>query len=49
MLFAGGNVRFCTTTTVGLNADDIFCNQYGKVGAGVCREDTVLGRPYERP
>jgi hypothetical protein len=49
VLFAGGNVRFCTTTTVGLNADDIFCNRFGRVGAGVGREDTVLGRPEEQP
>lgn len=49
VLFAGGNVRFCTTPTVGVNGDDIFCNQWGLVGAGVSREDTVLGGPYERP
>jgi hypothetical protein len=49
VLFAGGNVRFCTTSTVGVNGDDIFWNQYDKVGAGVSREDTVLGRPEERP
>lgn len=49
VLYAGGNVRFCTTSTVGVNGDDIFVNQYGQVGAGVAREDTVLGRPEERP
>ena len=49
VLFAGGNVRFCTTTNVGLNADDICCNRLGLVGAGVDPEDTVLGRPNERP
>jgi hypothetical protein len=49
VLYAGGNVRFCTTSTVGVNADDIFINQNGQVGAGVSREDTVLGRPEERP
>jgi hypothetical protein len=49
VLFAGGNVRFCTTSTVGVNGDDIYCNQWGLVGAGVSREDTVLGGPYERP
>ena len=49
VLFAGGNVRFYTTSNVGLNADDIFCNRLGKVGAGVDPEDTVLGRPNERP
>jgi hypothetical protein len=49
VLYAGGNVRFCTTSTVGINGDDIFWNQFDKVGAGVSREDTVLGRPEERP
>lgn len=49
VLFAGGNVRFCTTANVGLNADDIFYNRYDLVGAGVDPEDTVLGRPNERP
>lgn len=49
VLFAGGNVRFCTTPTVGVDADDIFRNKWGEVGAGVSRTDTVLGRPEERP
>lgn len=49
VLYAGGNVRFCTTNTVGVNSDDIFMNQNGAVGAGISREDTVLGRPEERP
>jgi hypothetical protein len=49
VLFAGGNVRFCTTATVGVNGDDIFCNQLGQVGAGVSREDTALGGPFEKP
>lgn len=49
VLFAGGHVRFCTSATVGVNQDDIFCNQRGQVGAGVGREDTVLGRPEEKP
>lgn len=49
VLFAGGNVRFCTVATVGVNQDDIFRNQFGQVGAGVGREDTVLGRPEEKP
>jgi len=49
VLFAGGNVRFCTTSSVGVDGDDIFCNRLGQVGAGVAREDTVLGGPYERP
>ena len=49
VLFAGGNVRFCTTTNVGLNADDIFYNRLDQVGAGLGRDDAVLGRPEERP
>ena len=49
VLFAGGNVRFCTTSTVGIDADDIFTNYVGGVGAGLSRNDTVLGRPDERP
>jgi hypothetical protein len=49
VLFAAGNVRFCTTPNVGVDMDDIFCNVEGKVGAGLHRYDTALGRPEERP
>jgi hypothetical protein len=49
VLFANGNVRFCTTTTVGIDGDDIFCNKDGAVSAGRSWDDTVLGRPEERP
>jgi hypothetical protein len=51
VLFAGGNVRFCTHTQVGMNGDDIFCNANGDVGAGLYRlfpNDSALGQ-YERP
>jgi hypothetical protein len=49
VLFAGGNVRFCTLPTVGINGDDIFTNRDGFVSAGLSRDDTVLGRPEEKP
>jgi hypothetical protein len=49
VLFAGGNVRFCTTATVGVGGDDIFTNARGEVGAGLYRLDCALGRPEEIP
>lgn len=49
VLFLGGNVRFCTNVKVGINQDDIFVNDDGKVGAGLRKLDTVLGAPEERP
>jgi hypothetical protein len=49
VLFAGGNVRFCTTPTVGVDGDNIFTNVRGEVGAGLHRLDSVLGRPEEIP
>ena len=49
VLFAGGNVRFCTTSTVGVGGDDIFTNARGEVAAGLHRLDSVLGRPEEIP
>ncbi len=49
VLFAGGNVRFCTTSLVGIDRDDIFLNADGRVGAGLFRTDTALGRPEEQP
>jgi hypothetical protein len=48
-LFAGGNVRFATTATVGVNGDDIYRNQRGVVAAGVHRADAVLGVAGDRP
>ena len=49
VLFVGGNVRFCTTSLVGVDGDDIFLNRNGKVGAGLDRLDSALGRPDEQP
>ena len=49
VLFAGGNVRFCTVATVGVGGDDIFTNARGEVAAGLHRLDSVLGRPEEIP
>ncbi len=49
VLFAGGNVRFATTATVGVNGDDIYQNQHGRVAAGLHRSDTVLGIAGDRP
>lgn len=49
VLFAGGHVRFCTSSHVGVNQDDIFCNADGRVGAGLFPKDSALGRPEELP
>jgi hypothetical protein len=49
VLYAGGNVAFCTTNTVGVNGDDIFCNVKGQVGAGLFPTDASLGRANEEP
>ena len=49
VLFLGGNVRFCSHVTVGINQDDIFVNDHGQVGAGLRKQDSVLGRAEERP
>jgi hypothetical protein len=49
VLFANGQVRFCTHANVGIENDHIFRNERGKVGAGLRREDSVLGRGYEMP
>jgi hypothetical protein len=49
VLFIGGNVRFATLATVGVNGDDIYRNQLGEVAAGLTRVDTVLGRPTDVP
>jgi hypothetical protein len=43
VLYLGGNVRFCTQRTVGINSDDIYTNWDQQVLAGKAREDTVLG------
>jgi hypothetical protein len=49
VLHAGGHVRIATTPHFGPYQDHIFQNVYGFVGAGVNREDIVLGRPGDRP
>ena len=49
VLFAGGNVRFATVPTVGVNGDDIYRNMLGRVAAGVDRADAVLGVGFDRP
>jgi hypothetical protein len=49
VLFSGGNVTFCSKTTVGMYDDDIFFNADRKVGAGLFRWDSVLGRAEDKP
>jgi prepilin-type processing-associated H-X9-DG protein len=49
VLFMDGHVRFCTSRAVGVNGDDIFVNRDNRVGAGLDRLDTVLGRNTARP
>lgn len=49
VLFAGGFVRFATVATVGVDGDDIYCNQLGRVAAGLTPTDTVLGLGGVRP
>ena len=49
VLFAGGNVRFATTATVGVNGDDIYRNKRGVVAAGLDRADAVLGIAGDQP
>ncbi len=49
VLFAGGNVRFCPNSLVGPNDDDIYSNRLGRIGAGIDRNDSALGRLEDRP
>jgi hypothetical protein len=49
VLFCGGNVRFCTISTVGYEGDDIYVNKAGEVRAGIGMWDTVLGVGSDRP
>ena len=49
VLFVGGNVRWCTTRTVGPDGDDIFVNKNNEVAAGLDRYDSVLGVGDARP
>src|SRR5262249_39766889 len=41
VLFVGGNVRFAPTPNAGIENDNIYLNQAGKVAAGLNRLDTV--------
>lgn len=43
VLYLGGDVRWCTLRTVGVDNDDIFINWDNKVLAGKALKDTVLG------
>jgi hypothetical protein len=49
VLFAGGNVRFCTSANVGVDGDDIYRNLSGEPRAGQKLFDTVLGVGGDRP
>jgi len=49
VLYIGGNVRWCTQRTVGINCDDIYLNQDGKLGTGRNWDDTVLGASGATP
>ncbi len=49
VLYCGGNVRFCTTSTVGYEGDEIYVNKAGEVRAGLGMWDTVLGVGTDRP
>jgi hypothetical protein len=42
VLYIGGNVRWCTQRSVGVNGDDIYLNQDGKLRTGRNWGDTVL-------
>jgi hypothetical protein len=43
VLYLSGHVRFCTTSKVGVNGDEIYLNQFSQLAAGLHRRDTVLG------
>jgi hypothetical protein len=49
VLYIGGNVRWCTTRTVGYGGDDIFVNQDHQIRAGLNRFDAVLASGDARP
>lgn len=49
VLFIGGQVRWCTTPTVGVEGDHIYMNLQQKVLAGLSRNDTVLAPGGARP
>jgi hypothetical protein len=43
VLYIGGNARWCTNRSVGVDGDDIYLNIQNQVRAGLNRYDTVLG------
>src|SRR5262249_49245460 len=49
VLYIGGNVRWCTSRTVGEAGDDIYVNKHNFLRAGEGRSDTVLGPGDARP
>jgi hypothetical protein len=49
VLFLGGQVRFFREPTAGKDGDHIYLNRNGRVGAGVDRDDTVLGLSADQP
>lgn len=49
VLYLAGHVRYATTAAVGVNGDDVYRNQLGRVGAGIDRTDSVLGSGSARP
>jgi hypothetical protein len=49
VLYIGGDVRWCTQRTVGVDLDDIYLSKRGLVEAGENRTDTVLGPSEATP
>jgi hypothetical protein len=49
VLYVGGHVRWAVQPTVGEDRDHIYVNHLNRVGAGVCRVDSVLGASDARP
>jgi hypothetical protein len=49
VLLVNGQVRYCTSRTVGFGGDDIYSNRNHEVRAGLDRWDTVLGSSADRP
>jgi hypothetical protein len=49
VLYVGGNVRWTTQRTCGVNGDDIYLNRNREVHAGLDRDDTVLGCSESSP
>lgn len=49
VLYLGGHVKFWKNRNAGVNGDDIYFNQAGKVAAGLNHFDTVLGTEADRP